>query len=196
MFFWLTNMKFVLLVVPWITCFGFRVDKLPNPFVSHGVSPYPHQTAANSTTPPTLEGAVLFREAADELVVRIMAHTTDLPPKPPAEVHAPPDSHQSCLSLRPLDNGRPLLYQIVALKDHALILEAKHFFVFMPDHRESHCVLLDHFAFNVANSTYGYKRSTIDYTISSGSTIFCPRPEFHRPLRDLSTKLKYYGGWS
>ncbi|VDO28990.1 unnamed protein product, partial [Heligmosomoides polygyrus] len=33
--------------------------------------------------------------------------------------------------------------------------------VFMPDRRELHCVLLDRFAFNIENSTYGYDRNVI-----------------------------------
>ncbi|VDO37929.1 unnamed protein product [Heligmosomoides polygyrus] len=42
-----------------------------------------------------------------------------------------------------------------------LILEAKDFFVFMPDRLELHCIQLDKFAFNVENRTYGYDRRLI-----------------------------------
>ncbi|WKY06939.1 hypothetical protein Q1695_006818 [Nippostrongylus brasiliensis] len=103
-----------------------------------------------------IKDAILSREAADELIGHIMAHSINLPLKLPPEVRASQDLNQFCLSPRPVD----LLYQIVALRNNALFLKAKDFPILVPDRRELHCALLNRFAFNVSDSTDSYEHST------------------------------------
>lgn len=67
----------------------------------------------------------------------------------------------SRLAPRYLQRKQLVLYQIVAVKVNVLVLEAKDFFIFMPNRRELHCMLLYRFAFNIENSIYGYDHNVI-----------------------------------
>ncbi|VDO91203.1 unnamed protein product [Heligmosomoides polygyrus] len=110
---------------------------------------------------PSLEDAIVFRSDAERVIQDVLNGDAGQVPQPPPEAIAPKGVWTSRLAPRYIQGKRPVLYQIVAVKGNALILEAKDFFVFMPDRRELHCVLLDRFAFNVENSTYGYDRNVI-----------------------------------
>ncbi|WKX97482.1 hypothetical protein Q1695_013277 [Nippostrongylus brasiliensis] len=110
---------------------------------------------------PSLEDAVLFREAAERLIQDSIAGSLDPLPRPPAEALSPKGIWSPSLIPRPLNDRRPVLYQIVALQANALVLEAKDFFVFLPDHRELHCILLDKFAYNYESTTFGYDRAVV-----------------------------------
>uniref|UniRef100_A0A0N4YGS5 AAA_12 domain-containing protein n=1 Tax=Nippostrongylus brasiliensis TaxID=27835 RepID=A0A0N4YGS5_NIPBR len=130
---------------------------------------FPRETLPNGVVPeniscielPSLEDAVLFREAADTLIQSAFEGALQPLPRPPRDKLSPKGIWSPRLLPQEHLGRRPVLYQVVALISNALVLEAKDFFVFLPDHRELHCILLDKFALNLESGSYGFDRGVV-----------------------------------
>ncbi|VDL68055.1 unnamed protein product [Nippostrongylus brasiliensis] len=130
---------------------------------------FPRETLSNGVVPenlscieiPSLEDAVLFREAADTLIQSAFEGALQPLPRPPRDKLSPKGIWSPRLLPQVHFGRRPVLYQVVALMSNALVLEAKDFFVFLPDHRELHCILLDKFALNLESGSYGFDRGVV-----------------------------------
>ncbi|KAK5972130.1 hypothetical protein GCK32_006622, partial [Trichostrongylus colubriformis] len=125
----------------------------------------PSDGLVKSTIPflelPSLEDAIIFRSNSADVIQQALQGSFQPARQPPEGLQAPKGQWTSRIAPRYLKGLRPVIYQIVAVKSNSLVLEAKDFFVFMPDRLDLHCILLDKFAFNVENGTYGYDRSII-----------------------------------
>ncbi|WKY15250.1 hypothetical protein Q1695_000604 [Nippostrongylus brasiliensis] len=110
---------------------------------------------------PSLNDALCFRSASEELLSRALRG--ELQPEPLLAQHdiTPRNEFVSRLQPQVVDGIHPVLYQVIAFTTNALVLEAKDFFVFLPDRRDLHCILLDKFAYNIESSTFGYSKDLV-----------------------------------
>ncbi|CAJ0591160.1 unnamed protein product [Cylicocyclus nassatus] len=106
-----------------------------------------------------LEDAVIFRDKAQRVLEATLRGDGELVQQ--ERTMAPKDVRSSILLPPKLKGSYPVLYQIAAIGSNSLVIEAKDFFVFMPDRLELHCILLDRFSLNIENNTYGYDRHLI-----------------------------------
>ncbi|KAK6028645.1 hypothetical protein OSTOST_05270 [Ostertagia ostertagi] len=110
---------------------------------------------------PSLEDAIVFRGNSADIIQEALRGAVQPARQPPDGLQTPKGEWTSRIAPRYIKGLRPVIYQIVAIKSNSLVLEAKDFFIFMPDRLDLHCILLDKFAFNVENGKYGYDRSLI-----------------------------------
>ncbi|CAJ0589338.1 unnamed protein product [Cylicocyclus nassatus] len=107
----------------------------------------------------TLEDAIIFRDKSQRMLEITLRG--DAQPVPQERTKAPKGVRSSILLPPKLKGSYPVLYQVAAIASNSLVLEAKDFFVFMPDRRELHCILLDQFSFNIENNAYGYDKTLV-----------------------------------
>ncbi|EYB90334.1 hypothetical protein Y032_0221g2559 [Ancylostoma ceylanicum] len=103
-----------------------------------------------------LEDTIGFRQRSEQVIQQVLNGTyvdVDV-----GHIEKTSDSKHDSVLIPPIVNGRrPVLYQVVSTGwGTGVILEAKDFFTGGPDRRNLHCIILDHFAINIANFKRGY----------------------------------------
>ncbi|KAK6745163.1 hypothetical protein RB195_011715 [Necator americanus] len=110
----------------------------------------------------TFDDAVNFRRHSAEIIDNLILGKDETKREPSREKTA--DGTMPSLLVPPtVDERRPVLYQVVfACEDkQMLILEAKDFFVILPDRLDLHCIVLDEHSVNVQTQKRSFDRRLV-----------------------------------
>ncbi|EYC04630.1 hypothetical protein Y032_0086g1895 [Ancylostoma ceylanicum] len=108
----------------------------------------------------TLENTISFRYRSQTVIQQVFSrnfrHIENTRPQTPA------DQFEGLIAPPTIDGIRPVLYQIIQTgRGAGVILEAKDFFIMMPDRPDLHCIILDQFGTNIQTNTRGFARNLV-----------------------------------